>query len=399
MRGLLLLLPLYSSGFSPATPSNGPIPRPPGQPVPTSRPVPRPASSFDVDEGAQGAPTEDWRAFRAKLEGAGLDAAAREAWADSPAKDAWAHALDAPEAGGLLLGLPFAATLCHAASPWRADVLRFSTRRCMAAAKALAVPASRVTSGGPAREPLLRDARKFAGAELRRVMAIEPDLRTPKDRQFLEARAAAIRRARDVVLVLALDEDGGAAGVRVGQLARGSPWGSRRRSAALCAALELDAGGMADFHDFHAAFGNDVAVYLGGRGAAEDGDWEGVGWEGSALMLHARPGLEGAVELAPGCGLYRGGAAAAARLVAQGEADASEFAFFVGSYDFGPGELRGAVRAGLYQPALCARAVVLGGRSDAGLETSRADWHELMKTLGGPSAEVEAFARGAPPPL
>ena len=29
----------------------------------------------------------------------------------------------------------------------------------------------------------------------------------------------------------------------------------------------------------------------------------------------------------------------------------------------------------------------------------RADWHDLMKTLGGPSADVEAFARGAPPPL
>ena len=75
-------------------------------------------------------PELDWRAFRAKLEGAGLDAADREAWdRDASTRGGWIHALPAPEAGGLLLALPFSATLIHAASPWRDDVLRFSTRR------------------------------------------------------------------------------------------------------------------------------------------------------------------------------------------------------------------------------------------------------------------------------
>ena len=85
---------------------------------------------------------------------------------------------------------------------------------------------------------------------------------------------------------------------------------------------------MADFHEFHAAFGSDVAVYIGSRGAG-DSDWEGINWQGEALLLHARPGLAGAAELSPGCGIYRGGAAAAASLVARGDADAAEFAFFV----------------------------------------------------------------------
>ena len=95
--------------------------------------------------------------------------------------------------------------------------------------------------------------------------------------------------------------------------------------------------------------------------------------------------LGGASEL--GCGLYRGGAAAAARLVANGEADAAEFSFFVGLYDFGPGELREAVDAGLYQPAACASAQVLGGANA---------WHDLMRKLGGANADIEMLAPKLP---
>ncbi len=145
-------------------------------------------------------------------------------------------------------------------------------------------------------------------------------------------------------------------------------------------------GHFPDFHDFQAAFGDEVTVYTGSR---EVEDWEGVAWSGEALMLHTR-NLEGSTELAPGCGIYRGGAAHAARLVCNGEADAAEFAFFVGRYEFGEGELAGAIGAGLYQPAACSSAQVLGNERDASL------WHSLMRKLGGSSADIEMLAPKLP---
>ena len=342
-------------------------------PRPTSRPVPRPASPITDQETSIDV---DWRSFRAKLEATGLDATAREQWAD----ESWAHALPAPEAGGLLLALPFSATLCHAKSPWFRDVRRFASKKRFAAARALGVPMKkRNYADGDRRHRTL--ARQFATIELRRVAETPVHARTLKDRQFLYMRDEAIRRARDVVLVL--DDEG--ACVRLGRQDRGAPWGSRRRSAALFAALECD-GVFPDFHDFQAAFGDEVTVYTGSR---EVEDWEGVAWSGEALMLHTRD-LEGSTELAPGCGIYRGGAAHAARLVCNGEADAAEFAFFVGRYEFGEGELAEAIGAGLYQPAACSSAQVLGNERDASL------WHSLMRKLGGSSADIEMLAPKLP---
>ena len=342
-------------------------------PRPTSRPVPRPASPITDQETSIDV---DWRSFRAKLEATGLDATAREQWAD----ESWAHALPRPEAGGLLLALPFSATLCHAKSPWFRDVRRFASKKRFAAARALGVPMKkRNYADGDRRHRTL--ARQFATIELRRVAETPVHARTLKDRQFLNERDEAIRRARDVVLVL--DDEG--ACIRLGRQDRGAPWGSRRRSAALFAALECD-GHFPDFHDFQAAFGDEVTVYTGSR---EVEDWEGVAWSGEALVLHTRD-LEGSTELAPGCGIYRGGAAHAARLVCNGEADAAEFAFFVGRYEFAEGELRTAVDAGLYQPAACSSAQVLGNERDASL------WHSLMRKLGGSSADIEMLAPKLP---
>ena len=88
---------------------------------------------------------------------------------------------------------------------------------------------------------------------------------------------------------------------------------------------------------------------------------EGVAWSGDALWCCIRDDSGGSTELAPGCGIYRGGAAHAARLVCSGEAEASEFAFFVGRYEFGEPALPTRSTCGLYQPAACssARTVLL----------------------------------------
>jgi len=380
---MFILSLLYAShAFIWTTSAPSPVPN-----RPTSRPAPRPASPAGVEHEIQ---ERDWRAFRAKLEGAGLDADAREAW--SRGRSGWVHSLAAPEAGGLLLALPFSATLCHAASPYRNEVLRYSARRRMALGLPKAASLAKERGDDPTawkEDQYRRDARLYADAETRRVVATPRDERTERDRRFMEDRVEAMERARDVVLVLSLDDNGGGVGLRLGLQDRCAPWGSRRRSAALYAALEIDGGGYPDFHEFDEAFGSDVAVFLGGRGLG-DPDWEGVGWQGEAILLHARPGLDGATEIQTGCGIYRGGAAAAARLVADGQATTREFAFFVGRYEFGPGALRDAVRDGLYEPAACASSLLLG---EAKLDDASL-WRDLMRALGGTSAAVEALVRG-----
>jgi hypothetical protein len=94
-----------------------------------------------------------------------------------------------------------------------------------------------------------------------------------------------------------------------------------------------------------------------------------------------------------GKGYFVGHALAAcadAPTVANGDADAAEFSFFVGLYEFGPGGLRDAVGAGLYQPAACASALVLGDLGEASL------WHDLMRKLGGANADIEMLAPKLP---
>ena len=112
-----------------------------------------------------------------------------------------------------------------------------------------------------AEEAEARD-RRFRGAAAK-ARETRDAARSEKDLRFLADRASAIARARDVVLVLSADGDGGGAGLLLGRQDKCAPWGSRRRSAALYAFLEADDGGLADFHEFHAAFGSDVAAVTG----------------------------------------------------------------------------------------------------------------------------------------
>ena len=62
----------------------------------------------------------------------------------------------------------------------------------------------------------------------------------------------------------------------------------------------------------------------------------------------------------------------------------------MGRYEFGEGELAEAIGAGLYQPAACSSAQVLGNERDASL------WHSLMRKLGGSSADIEMLAPKLP---
>ena len=104
------------------------------------------------------------------------------------------------------------------------------------------------------------------------------------------------------------------------------------------------------------------------------------------LWSTACGGLAGARELAPGCGVFVGGAAAAAKLVASGEADADDFAFFVGCYEWAPGELSRHVAAGVHDSVACADTVTLAAARHA--DRAQTLWHELMFALGGRHRDV-----------
>ena len=103
-------------------------------------------------------------------------------------------------------------------------------------------------------------------------------------------------------------------------------------------------------------------------------------------MIHGVAGLAGARELAPGCGVFIGGAADAAERVAAGQHDSQEFAFFVGRYEWAPGELSRHVAAGVHDSVACADTVTLAAARHA--DRAQTLWHELMFALGGRHRDV-----------
>jgi Uncharacterized ACR, COG1678 len=74
------------------------------------------------------------------------------------------------------------------------------------------------------------------------------------------------------------------------------------------------------FHRFMKAFRNECAVYIGGPDEQEE----------PATVIHGIAGLEGAVEIAPGTGIYCGGLDAAIVGVLEGKYKPLDFRFFIG---------------------------------------------------------------------
>ena len=146
------------------------------------------------------------------------------------------------------------------------------------------------------------------------------------------------------------NDENGALGVVLNRPA--ATEGAPQLSQALCAALEGDGADRVGVEAFNGAFGKTIAAYVGKPAARDGGDQP-------AMVIHGVSDLEGASELAPGLGIYRGGAAAAAESVAGGAAEPLDFRFFIGRYEWGPGELARDVRDGVYRPAACSRGVAL----------------------------------------
>ncbi len=345
------------------------------------------------------APNSEWRDVRARLCAVGLattgesDGAARgraEKWAAARV-GGWAHATPRAEAGGLLLRSSFETQLLRDDLPWAALVgahgRRQRTRREMAAAREFCVPArevARICGEPPAclNKRRYRDAQRYLRHRLRRVVAVgsaDPRRLEREDVAFLDAHRRCLDARHEVVLLLTHDDARGSSGVALGRGVDARLEGSRELSASLCAALAKN-GDEVGLDAFDEAFGDRVAVFAGRRGdAARAGT-------GGAVVVHGVAGLAGARELAPGCGVFVGGAAAAAQLVASDEADADDFAFFVGCYEWAPGELSRHVAAGVHDSVACADTVTLAAARHA--DRAQTLWHELMFALGGRHRDV-----------
>ena len=116
---------------------------------------------------------------------------------------------------------------------------------------------------------------------------------------------------------------------------------------------------------FLSAFEGSCGVYLGGP---DDMDKP-------AVMIHGVRELEGAAEISPGTGIFRGGVEAAMDGVLSGMYKPLDFRFFIGHANYAGGRLDEAVRSGKYQPVACSRPLVL----KQCIQLPKPLWHEGAK--------------------
>eukprot|EP00591_Stephanopyxis_turris_P002313 CAMPEP_0195508638 /NCGR_PEP_ID=MMETSP0794_2-20130614/1794_1 /TAXON_ID=515487 /ORGANISM="Stephanopyxis turris, Strain CCMP 815" /LENGTH=514 /DNA_ID=CAMNT_0040635647 /DNA_START=51 /DNA_END=1595 /DNA_ORIENTATION=+ len=146
------------------------------------------------------------------------------------------------------------------------------------------------------------------------------------------------------------------------------------------------------FVRFLTAFEHSCALYVGGPDKQTE----------PAIMIHGIAELDGAVEISPGCGIYKNGLEAAIDGVINGVYDPLEFRFFVGRHEYGSknkeeesssftpsssSSLDLAVLEGKYQPVACARSLAL--KQCIGLPKPL--WHEVMELCGGELKEISSL--------
>lgn len=101
-------------------------------------------------------------------------------------------------------------------------------------------------------------------------------------------------------------------------------------------------------------------------------------------LLHGVPDLPGAVELAPGSGLFTGGAAAVGAAVATGDLPLTGLRVFAGALTWPPGVLAAECAGGAWIPAAASRALAL--KPCLGLPVPL--WVEALTLMGGEFAGV-----------
>lgn len=125
---------------------------------------------------------------------------------------------------------------------------------------------------------------------------------------------------------------------------------------------------------FLSAFESECGVYVGGRD----------GLEAPATLIHGIEGLEGAVEISRGTGIYQGGLDAAIDGVLGGLYKPLDFRFFIGHTGYSGGGLDEAISQGKFQPVACSRPLVL----KQCIQLPKPLWHEVLEFCGGELKEI-----------
>jgi len=133
---------------------------------------------------------------------------------------------------------------------------------------------------------------------------------------------------------------------------------------------------------FHRAFSGNFGAYVGCSDRANAGG--NAASQDRAMLIHGHDDCAGAQELAPGLGIYRGGAAAAVEGILDGTKSPLDFRIFLGAYDWRPGELQMLIKEGSYRAVACSRSMVL----KQCLEMPYPYWNELLDMCGGRCAEI-----------
>ena len=106
-----------------------------------------------------------------------------------------------------------------------------------------------------------------------------------------------------------------------------------------------------------------------------------------AELIHGYADLEGATEISPGTGIYRGGLNAAIDGVLRGDYRALDFRFFFGRHEYKESMLDVNVVLGKYQPVACARTLAL----KQCLSLPKPLWHEVLEVCGGDLADISSL--------
>jgi len=399
------------------------------------------------EEEMESSTTEDWRAFRARLVEKGLTTTITASSVRPPSttvtvsdeeakkktpkcdpqnlelarqqsaalgqelEESWAHEIGYPEVGGLLLRLPLEMQLVVAANTYWGKKLRAFAETEKKREEQNAPPPmlleeeeddddeNAATLGMTYLNDVLlyRVAGRFLKQELDRIaqkgtidssgrLVVDPRSLSDPDKALLDMRQQYLESWQEVILIVEHDPKIGCRGVTLNRPAASRA--DQRLSTALAQALSADEivkeqnlsnKKIIDASSFDSAFGQRIAAYVGCPDRSKV-----MNQKSQAMLIHGIADLENARELSPGLGIFRGGLTDAIQRVKNKQNDPFDFRFFLGSYEWGPGEIEKHIAHGVYKPVACSRAIAL----KQCIALPQPMWHEIADMLGGSIKEV-----------
>jgi len=374
--------------------------------VTTTRPTTRLYASSDdeiEDDDISDVDLGDWRKFRASLINNGISTGDEEIKTEKRQKPrvaeqneqlleeqnailaeeyrsgAWAHTTGEPEVGGLLCRMPLEAELFYGETGyWKEQLMEMLQKTKKE--ENLSEDAKIALWYQTAEKMVLQELLEINNSGKIKNGILNPNDLEKKSQIMLEKYMHYKDTWQEVCLVLSHEPESGNSEAVV--INRPISKSINRQLAKLLVEGGDSNDGKTVAFDFDfglidkmaLAFGEEAAVYMGGVEKQSD----------PALLIHGIAGLDGAEELSPGTGIFKGGLQAAVDGVINGLYKPLDFRFFVGRKVYAPkaypenGTLLQKVDDASYKPVACARSVAL--KQCLGLPKPL--WHEgKLETL------------------